>query len=404
MSDAIRANATANAGWAADGPDSRRVLFIVLAACAILPAGFIARLLIFPDVLFPDFFGLWSFGRFVLTHKPAAIYDFAALHGFQAGFGMPAGDSFPFPYPPWILLLLAPVAALPYLAARIVWLVASFAGYAASVGAWRWPRLPVALLIVAPSSAVCFLVGQNGFLSAALLLGGVRLLSVRPLVAGAMLAATAYKPQLAVLVPFLLVFGGHWRALVAACVTAVALSLAAALAFGPSIWGAWLAAMHDQAPTLAAGREASRDMMPTVTSAVLLLGGGVFLAHLVQAVGAAAGILALWRVRARDDAEARAVLPLATMLATPYAYHYDLPMVTGAVLAVIAARIAASGRFGGGEFPLLLACVAAPAILPGHVGAASAVLPVIFALTVWKLARPRGSLVQPALPSRHAPA
>jgi hypothetical protein len=296
-----------------------------------------------------------------------------------------------------------PFGALSYGVARLAWLGVTFAAFVAALGAWRWPRLVAALLLLAPACAVSFLVGQNGFAVAAFMLGGLRLLPARPLLAGALLACVGIKPQLAPLVPFALLFGGHWRALAGAALMAGLLALATSLAFGAEIWSAWLDTMRGPSDRIAAGRDPLLEMMPTVTSAVLLLGGGKTLALLAQVAGALAGLLALWRVRGRGDAEARAVLPLATVLATPYAFHYDLPMVAGAVLTVVAARIAAAGRFGGIEFPLLLAAVAVPVILPAHVGAASAVLPAIFAGVLWSLAYRPARLGQ-ALPSRIAPA
>ena len=141
------------------------------------------------DVLFPDFFGFWSFGRYVLIHAPATIYDDRSLHAFQITLGMP-GDigHLAFFYPPWILFLLVPIGTLPYGVARVAWAVLTFAGYAAAVSAWRWQRSLFWILLFAPSSAICFLVGQNGFLTAALMLGGMRLLWTRPVVAGVLLA------------------------------------------------------------------------------------------------------------------------------------------------------------------------------------------------------------------------
>ncbi len=364
------------------------MLAVTLAVCAVVPLIWIGKLLAESEILFPDFFGLWSFGRYVLTHAPATIYDDRAMQAFQAGMGMPTESSYPFPYPPWILLLLAPFGALPYSIARGAWLVLTSAAYVAALGAWRWQRPVLGLLLLAPSSAVCLLVGQNGFVTAALMLGGIRLLRTRPLVAGALLASVAYKPQLAILVPFMLLFGRHWRAMAGAGLAVAVLSLASTLAFGIDTWGAWLACMRDHGAALTEGRDALLDMMPTVTSAVLLLGGGMLAAHLAQAAGALAGLFAVWRVRARWDPEAQAVLPLATILATPYAFAYDLPMVTGALLAVIAAKIAAA-RFSQLEFPLLLACVMAPTILPARLGAEAAAVPVILALGLWAMTASR---------------
>lgn len=386
-------------GWRADGPDVRRMLTIMALACAIEPLSFLVKLAITHEALWPDFFGLWSFGRFVLTHPPAAIYDDQAVFAFQTGFGMPAASGYPFPYPPWILLVLAPFGALPYAVARVAWLVLTFGAYAAALATWRWERRLLALLVLAPTSAICFLVGQNGFLSAALMLAGIRMLATRPLVAGALLAAVAYKPNLAILIPFALLFGLHWRAVAGAALAVLVLTVTTALAFGADIWIAWFGYMRDRAVALSAGRDALLDMMPTVTSGVLLLGGGMFIAHVAQAAAAAGGVLAIWRVRGRSDVAARAVLPLATVLATPYLFHYDLPMVTGAVLAVIAARIAERGRFGAAEFAVLLGCILAPLVQVAHFAGVAILTPAVIGAAVWLIARGAGAKCA-ALPAR----
>ncbi len=376
---------------ATEGEEYRWILVALLAACAILSSRWLITLVTTPEQLFPDFFAFWTYGRYVLTHAPAGVYDEAALHAYRTGFGMPEDFDYSFLYPPWILLLLAPFGALPYPVARVAWMVLTFAVYAAALTAWRWPRPVAALLLVAPSSAVCFVVGQNGFVVAALMLGGLRLLQTRPWLAGALLASVGYRPQFAVLVPFMLLFGRHWRAMAGAGLAVLLLSLATTLAFGAGIWGAWLDFMRAQAIPLTVGREPLRDMMPTVTSAVMLLGGGAAMAHVAQAAGVLAGLLALWRVRARHDPAALAVLPLATLLATPYAFHYDLPLTTGAVLAVIAVRVAVAERFDQGELPLLLGCVVAPIIPILRVGAGvpilATVVPAVFAGTLFMMSR-----------------
>jgi len=101
--------------------------------------------------------------------------------------------------------------------------------------------------------------------------------------------------------------------------------------------------------------------------------------------------LAIWRVRVRDDWAAQAVVPLATVLAAPYAFHYDLPMVTGGVLAVIAAGVAARVRFSTGELLLLFGCVLSPSLLVLRIGPASAAVPAIAAATICLLVRRRPS-------------
>jgi hypothetical protein len=372
----------------ASGGDYRRMLWAVLAACAALPIGWIVKLVRPHEVLFPDFFALWSFGRYVLSLDPASLYDHASLHAFQVDLGLPPEQNYPFLYPPLILSALVPLGMLPYAVARGGWMVVTFGAYLAALTPWRWPRLVLALLLIAPSTALCLFVGQTGFVTAALMLGGIRLLRTRPIVAGMLVGCLVCKPQFALMVPFVLMFGRHWRALIGAGLAVAILAAVTTLGFGLGIWEAWLASMQQQAGALTAGNEQLHEKMPTITSAVLLLGGGLRAAHLAQAVGALAGVLAIWRVRACANAEALlVVLPLATLLATPYAFGYDLPVLTGGVLAVIAARMAINAPFGQAEFPLLVACIVMPTVMSAQLGAVAAIAPPIFAATLWVMCR-----------------
>ncbi len=315
--------------------------------------------------LYPDVWGFWTFGRYVLTYPAPTIYDDAALHAFQTGLGIPDANGFyPYPYPPWFLLAVAPLGWLPYPAAALAWRVVTFAALVAATGAWRWRWDRALLLAVAPACALSFVVGQNGFLTAALMVGGLRLLPVRPILAGMLLAATAYKPQLAILVPAYLLFGSHWRAVAGAGLAVAILTLATGLLLGWDMWPTWLGTMQSQALALTAGRAPKLDQMPTVTAAVQRLGGGAGLARLLQLLTAMAALGALWRARRFTGPM---VLPLATMLATPYAFGYDLPVVTAAALVAL----------GPGASSILLLTVLAPCLLAVPYGAVA--LPCLFA-------------------------
>ena len=174
------------------------ILTALTVVCIMLPLILAIKWLTALEPLFPDFFGLWSFGRYVLVDTPSTIYDHHMLQIFEIGLGMPDSSFYPFPYPPWILLILAPFGVLHYAIARWLWLVLTFAASGVALAVWRWHRSMMGLFLVAPSATICCLVGQNGFVTAALMLGGIRLLRTRPLIAGALLASVAYNPQLAI--------------------------------------------------------------------------------------------------------------------------------------------------------------------------------------------------------------
>src|SRR5207244_366457 len=81
-------------------------------------------------------------------------------------------------------------------------------------------------------TSVNVIVGQNAFLTLALLLAGVGLLGRRDFAAGAILGLLSYKPQLAIMVPVALLAARHWRAIAGA-----ALSASFAVALSPALFG-----------------------------------------------------------------------------------------------------------------------------------------------------------------------
>src|SRR6266508_2111399 len=73
-----------------------------------------------------DFINYWS-GAFLAWHQRAGeIYDWAAFHSFQQSIVGDALNYYHYSYPPILLVLSAPLAALPYLPALAFWLSSSW--------------------------------------------------------------------------------------------------------------------------------------------------------------------------------------------------------------------------------------------------------------------------------------
>ena len=125
-------------------------------------------------------------------------------------------------------------------AAWLVWSGALYGFY--SLLAHRLARDTDAFLflLLAPGVAVNLFFGQNGILSTILLGGGVLLLRSRPVLGGMLLGLMAYKPQLALLIPFALLAGREWRALAAAILSQLGLMLLSLLVLGVEPWLAFL--------------------------------------------------------------------------------------------------------------------------------------------------------------------
>jgi hypothetical protein len=182
--------------------------------------------------------------------------------------------------------------------------------------------------------------GQNGFFTAALLIGGLTLLDRRPVLAGVLFGILTVKPQLGALLPLMLVLTGRWRVIAAAAATVAVLAAVTALAFGPGVWSAYReVAMAHQAHVFLRGTGVFVAMMPTVfmngRAGELPLELAWAAQAAVSAAAVAAVIWAYWRPR--DPGLTLALLITATFVATPYVFNYDM-VIFGWVFARLIAR------------------------------------------------------------------
>src|SRR5215217_4570773 len=123
----------------------------------------------------------------------------------------------PWLYPPIFLLIVLPFGWMPFLASYAAFQIVSFAALiAASWGLTARKTLIPVLLLLSPAAAVTVIAGQNAFLTAALVLGGLRLLPTAPVWAGILFGVLTIKPQFGLLIAVALVAGQHWRAVLSA--------------------------------------------------------------------------------------------------------------------------------------------------------------------------------------------
>lgn len=320
-----------------------------------------------------DFFAIWSFARFEIENPAALIYDHKAQQDFLLSLDPTFPEPMPFPYPPIYLFVLRPLGWLSYPVARTFWSATTFLAYMAAVCSPGWRLRVVLPALLSPASAINLVFGQNGFLTAALLIGGIRLAPSRPFAGGILLGLLAYKPQFGLLVAIALFAGGLWQAALAAALT-VAVAVAASLfAFGWEAWTAWVIAMPDYLAILNADRARLLHFMPTVFANMVALGASDRLAETVQFVVTATAAAAVWlafrrapatlphkaflRRDGKGDTDRAAVLAVAAVLASPYALVYDLPLVGASIALVVA-------EYGPTLSVLELLTLGAAALLP----------------------------------------
>ena len=281
-----------------------------------------------------DFVNVWTAGRQALAGEPAAVYD-VTLHKAAevATVGHDFNGEYPWLYPPIFLFVAASLALLPYVTAAAVWLALTFPAYLMVVRAIVRHRAGILLACAYPGLLANAVVGQNGFLSAALLGGALLLLQGSPVMAGCLIGLLAFKPHLGILLPIVLVAGGHWRAIAAATATHALLALSSWIAFGPDAWAAFFQSLPTASQsTLEQGR-AEWGKLQSAYGVMRMMGGASAIAWAVQGVLAGAvavALAALWRSKAPFDLKA-AALAAGTLLVVPYIFLYDLVILAVAM-------------------------------------------------------------------------
>jgi hypothetical protein len=191
----------------------------------------------------------------------------------------------------------------------------------------------VFLIVFAPATVINFLFGQTGFLSSALIIGGFRVVTSRPILSGTLFGLASFKPQLGILIPIALISARLWRTMAAAGVTVLLLVLASSLVFGWSNWPIWLAKLVPHTEWSAAIKP---QYMPTIIANLAFLGVDLSVARVVQLAVAVAVSITIWACFRRGVTNLGiSALLVGTFLATPYAFVYDMPMLTNAILWVI---------------------------------------------------------------------
>jgi len=274
-----------------------------------------------------DFVATWAGAKAALTGDPGQYFDLDAYNALLRGF---FGSGYPlhiWSYPPHLLLFTWPLAFMPYMAAYVIYCALGLILYVAVVTDGERRRDHIALLALAPAVTLNIWTGQNGFLTTALLIGGLIQLDRRPVLAGILFGLLSIKPQLGFLLPVMLALTGRWRVIAAAAATIVVLAALTGMAFGTKVWTDYLElAMPIQKRAIAEGSGFFVTNMPTAFMNMRLVGVPAPVTYTVQAALSAAALVGVAWVfwRPRDPVLSLAFFVSATFLFTPYAFNYDM--------------------------------------------------------------------------------
>lgn len=295
-----------------------------------------------------DFSNVWTAGWMADQGQAAQAWNWPAHHEVQKAIHHdPAIPFYGWHYPPPFLILATLLAQIPYVPALILWQGLTLGG-ALLVVRHVLPGQRDALLIAlgAPVVMVCLGHGQNAFMTAALLGGGMALLDRRPWIAGMLLGALVYKPQFAVLIPVLIIARGNARAFLAAGLTSAGLCLLTLLIWGWPVWQAFIDSLPLTQHIIIENGATGWEKIQSPFAAIRQWGGSIPAAYVVQGLVTAIAIAIAALAARRGSMEVRGAAALsAALLCTPYVLDYDYVLL-GIAIAFVAADMGKRGVLG----------------------------------------------------------
>jgi arabinofuranan 3-O-arabinosyltransferase len=336
------------------------VLFVINAT--FFPIAFFSHWWIYDSngLGFPtDFVNVWAAGRLVLEGHPALAYDWDVQKEVEVALlGQSFIGHFAWHYPPPFLLVAALLAQFPYPVAFIGWVSASLVPYLVVMRAIVGRAFGLLLALAVPMLLNNVLVGQNGFLTAALIGGTLYLMPSRPVLSGICLGLLSYKPQYGLLFPLVLIAASQWTVFVTAGIVAVAMAFVSWLAFGTESWQAFFHWMPMFSQAFLTEGKAPWWKLQSIFSMVRYLGGTEQLAWAFQwgmTATVAVVLTLMWRSRISYSLKA-AALATGTLMITPYLFMYDMTVL--AIPVAFLVRIGLRSGFRPYELPALGCAVA----------------------------------------------
>ncbi len=242
----------------------------------------------------------------------------------------------PWMYPPHFILLVAPLAYFPYWISYLLWLGVTAIPYVVAMRRILVSRVALAFALAAPPVFYNIFFGQTGFISAGCIGLGLSFVGTRPALAGIFIGLASVKPHLGLLIPIALIAAGRWREFGVATLTVVGTIALSVSVYGDDPWFAFIGTSIFHLSGFEAGAYDFRPMA-SVLSSLRMAGVSMDVAWGLQnAALATMAFLVGWawwsgRMRADTLGLRAAILCLATPLAIPMVYVYDLMLIVPGV-------------------------------------------------------------------------
>jgi hypothetical protein len=233
-------------------------------------------------------------------------------------------DAFlPWTYPPQFALIIAPITALPLASSYLLFMTTSLAAYLLVLSRLNQPKLAAVLFFVFPAILMNAKIGQNGFLTGALIGWACVLLVQGRWCAGLPLGLLVIKPHVAVSLAIYALAMRQWKAIAVAVVTVIFSCAVATFIFGPAIWLAFLNGVREASLFLEHQIYPFFSMVSFfaalcsfgVPAPVAIFGQGLLAFSVLGSI--------VFAVQKLPSRQALGLSVVATLLISPYANSYD---------------------------------------------------------------------------------
>jgi len=218
------------------------------------------------------------------------------------------------------------LALVAHWVAYVFFVGGSFAAYLATLRRIAMESVVPVLIVTFPALVVTIRSGQNGFLTGTLI--GLTCLYLKrgSSLAGVPLGLMVIKPHLAVAFAVYIIATRRWKTAIVACGTAVGTAIAATLVLGIQVWGAFFQSIKQASFFLAHGYYPLYRMVSfyAVARTLGISTPPAMLAQMIVAILALAAVVVSRRFSLRQSL---GLTTLASLLISPYAYDYDLPIL-----------------------------------------------------------------------------
>ncbi len=248
----------------------------------------------------------------------------------------------PWTYPPPFDLIVAALACFSCGLAYSLFISGSLAAYFLTLRRIACESYVPILIITFPALIINIRCGQNGFLTGVLI--GLTCLYLRKesALAGLPLGLMIIKPHLAIALAVYAIANRRWKVVAIALATAITAMVAATLILGTDVWAAFFHGIREASVFLERGFYPLFRMV-SFYSVFRSFGLPASLAMIGQVIVAIVALVLVIIASYRFSVQqALGLTAIASLLVSPYAYDYDLPIM-GVGLALLLPDIV---RFG----------------------------------------------------------